>query len=325
VNARVAGRIFRVLVAAGLTAYLLWRSDPSAVLAALAGTEWSWVVVVIALVLVDRALMAHRWIVLLCVVDPRQRPPLKRLLEIFFVSTFVGSFLPASVGGDAVRAYSVARERVSGADAVASVFMDRMLGVASLLIMAVPGLLLARDLASSGVVLLGLLVTAAACVATMTMIFSVGAAIGSLVAAVPVSRLQRSGRAVIESIQRYARFHVQLLNVLGASILVQVFRVLQAYCLGRALGIPLGPGSYFAFVPVILLIMLLPITINGLGTSQAAFVWFFGRAGVPHAAAFTLSVLFVGLQIVGNLPGALLYAASAFAPHRGHAHEGLPQ
>ena len=71
---------------------------------------------------------------------------------------------------------------------------------------------------------------------------------------------------------------------------------------------------YFAFVPLILLVMLLPITINGLGTSQAAFVWFFGRAGVAAPLAFALSVLFVGLGIVGNLPGGILYAMRGLVP-----------
>jgi glycosyltransferase 2 family protein len=81
----------------------------------------------------------------------------------------------------------------------------------------------------------------------------------------------------------------------------------QAYYLGRALGIVADLDIYFAFVPVILLIMLLPVTVNGIGTSQAAFVWFFARAGVPAASAFALSVLFVALGIVGNLPGGLLF------------------
>ena len=61
-------------------------------------------------------------------------------------------------------------------------------------------------------------------------------------------------------------------------------------------------------MPLILLVMLLPVSINGIGPSQVAFVWFFGRAGVPEAQAFALSVLFVALGIVGNLPGGLLYA-----------------
>jgi hypothetical protein len=54
--------------------------------------------------------------------------------------------------------------------------------------------------------------------------------------------------------------------------------------------------------------MLLPVTFNGIGTSQVAFVSFFARAHVLAAPALALSVLFVALGIVGNLPGGLLYA-----------------
>jgi hypothetical protein len=76
---------------------------------------------------------------------------------------------------------------------------------------------------------------------------------------------------------------------------------------------------YLAFVPLILLVMLLPISIYGLGTSQLAFAALFARAGVPAGDAVALSLLFVGLGIVGNLPGALLYvtrAAPAFTRAR---------
>jgi hypothetical protein len=104
------------------------------------------------------------------------------------------------------------------------------------------------------------------------------------------------------------------MNVLVGSVAVQGLRILQAYALGVALGIPNGPAVYFAFIPLILLVMLLPVTINGLGTSQAAFVWFFGRAGVPEAQAFALSILFVALGAVGNLPGGILYAMKPTTP-----------
>src|SRR5207247_10887436 len=90
--------------------------------------------------------MAHRWGVLLCTVEPASRPPLADVVRIFFVSTFVGTFLPASVGGDAVRAYRLAKLGVRTEDAVASVFMDRILGVASVVAMAVIGLPVGRDI-----------------------------------------------------------------------------------------------------------------------------------------------------------------------------------
>ena len=61
--------------------------------------------------------------------------------------------------------------------------------------------------------------------------------------------------------------------------------------------------------------MLLPVTVNGLGTSQAAFLWTFGAAGVSRPAAFALSILFVALGIVGNLPGGLLFAFGHSTSH----------
>jgi hypothetical protein len=114
-------------------------------------------------------------------------------------------------------------------------------------------------------------------------------------------------RPLLESIRRYAPFHPQLANVLACSLAVQVLRIVQAYYLGRGLGINAPLGVYFAFIPLILLVMLLPVTFNGIGTSQIAFVSFFARAGVASAPALALSVIFVSLGIVGNLPGGILY------------------
>jgi uncharacterized protein (TIRG00374 family) len=299
----------RVALAAGLTGYLLWRSDPALVFGAVAGASWLPVVAAVLLVLVDRALMAYRWVALLYALEPGRRPPLASLLRIFFVSTFVGTFLPASIGGDAVRAYSTAKLNVPGGDAVASVFMDRMLGVASILLMALAGLTLAGDLAGNRAIVTALFATAIVCVVTLVLIFSAGAAeaAAALTTRLPAAVAQ-AARKVLGSVRSYRMRHAALTLVLVCSVAVQVLRVLQAYCLGRALGIEAAAGAYFAFIPLILLVMLLPVTINGIGTSQAAFVWFFGRVGVEAAPAFALSILFVALGIVGNLPGALLYA-----------------
>jgi uncharacterized membrane protein YbhN (UPF0104 family) len=299
------GRLARIAVAAGLTGYILWWSDPSAVAAAATGVDWRWVGVAVLLVLIDRALMAYRWVALLCTIESERRPPIGPLMRVFFVSTFVGTFLPASVGGDIVRSYSLARLNVDAGDAVASVLMDRLLGVASVLLMALAGLALARDLLQNAAIVGGLVVAAAACAATLVLIFSPRAA---------ALAVRRTGAKVVDSIRKYAAHSPQLLAVLACSIVVQALRVFQAFYLGRSLGIDVPLAAYFAFIPLILLIMLLPITINGLGTSQAAFVWFFARAGVTSAAAFALSVLFVALGIVGNLPGALLYAAGSGEP-----------
>jgi glycosyltransferase 2 family protein len=307
-------RALRITVAAGLTGYILWKSHPRAVLAALVGADWRFIAIAVLLVLGDRALIAYRWVVLLCIVDPSRRPPLAAVLRVFFVSSFVGTFLP-TVGGDAFRAYSTAKLDVRGGDAVASVFMDRILGVASILIMALIGLLFSNDLARNSWVVASLAITGGVCLLTLLLVFSRRTAgVASAILAQLPAAVQHAGGRMLESIGRYARYRRDLANGLVCSVAVQVIRILQAYYIGRGLGIAAGLTTYFAIIPLILLIILLPVTFNGIGTGQAAFLWFFGRVGVMTAAAFTLSVLYVALGIVGNLPGGILYAMGRTSP-----------
>ena len=138
-----AGSVLRLAVALGLTAFILWKSDPALVWQQAANARPGPLVAAVLLVIVDRTLMAWRWLWLLVPFAPppgdgnRPRVGLGAILHVFFVSTFVGTFLPASVGGDAVRATALARLGVPMADAVASVFMDRVLGVLGVLAMGV--------------------------------------------------------------------------------------------------------------------------------------------------------------------------------------------
>lgn len=308
-----ARNALRLASAIALTALMIWWAGPANVWRAARGAQLRWIVAALALVVVDRALMAYRAVALLQPIPAPQRPRVRDIVRIFFVSTYLGTFLPGSVGGDAVRTYALNRLAVPVADAFASVFLDRLLGIVSLLVMALAGIAIARELARDPAVLVSLVATAAVCLVAAAVIFSrrAGVLSGSLAGWVPSHRVRRATSAVVAGLQRYAPEHRILALVLGSSIAVQVLRVLQAFCLGVSLGIPLPITAYFAFIPVILLVMLLPISINGLGTSQLAFAGLFGRAGVPHADAIALSILFLALGVAGNLPGGLIYALGA--------------
>ena len=311
-----ANGIFRLIFGGILVGYTLWKSDPRDVWRICTHASLVPLLVAVLLVLADRALMAYRWFVLLRPLEGRDFPSFHAVLRIFFVSTFVGTFLPASIGGDAVRAYSLSNHDVPIADAMASVFVDRMLGVLSVLIMALAGLVIARDLAANPGVMLALAVTSGACLIAALLIFSDAAdtLAERLLARIPWARLRKEAGSLIASIRRYAKHHDALGAVLVGSVVVQILRVFQACFLGAALGIRQPLLTYFAVIPLILLIMFLPITANGIGTGQAAFVWLFKRAGTSGAEAFALSVLFVALGILANLPGALYYLSPAPQP-----------
>jgi len=92
-------RALRIVVAVALTAYVLFKSHPADVARVAAGASPSWLLLAVLLVVLDRAVNAYRWVVLLQALTPGSRPPLSAVMHIFFVSSFVGNFLP-SIGGD---------------------------------------------------------------------------------------------------------------------------------------------------------------------------------------------------------------------------------
>jgi uncharacterized membrane protein YbhN (UPF0104 family) len=349
-------RALRLVVGFGLLALAFWLSNPAEVLRAGASANPWWLVAAVLLVIPDRALMAYRWVVLLRAVDRAHHVPLSAILRVFFVSTFVGTFLP-SIGGDAARAYGLSRQsargpreapegssaerdsraRASGggapralddadreraadefrpvslSDAAASVVMDRVLGAWSLLLFAFGGLTFSGVARHDAGVLSALVITTAACAGAAAVLYSDAAArwSGRLIGWLPFASVRRASERLFEGIRRYGRHHGVVANVAIGSLIVQALRILQAYCLGRGLGIDAPLALYFALIPWTLLVMLVPISVNGLGTSQVAFVYLFGLVGVPHAQSFALSILCVALGAVGNLPGGFIYAFGA--------------
>ena len=322
---RYAPLLLRIAVAASLTLLSLYISRPGEVLQAATRARMWPLVVAVALVVIDRGLMAHRWILLVRAGDGPVQPPLSTLMRLFLVSTFLGTFLPTGVGGDAIRAYGLVRASVRTGWAAASVIMDRLLGILSLAVVASIGLAGAQQYAGGRSVRTPVVLAILLCVAIGGAVFSapVMALVGRLAGRLPGERIRGLATEILHATHLSSRKRGVVAVVFAESLAVQALRVAQAYCLGVSLGIGASLAIYFALVPLILMLMLLPISINGIGTSQAAFVWLFGFAGVSAADAFLLSVLFIGLGIVGNLPGGLLYVVSS--PGGATSGVGIPE
>ena len=131
----------RALLTLAVLAVLALKIDMRAAGEALLRLRLDAAVAVLALLAADRALMIWRWIILL-----RARGAsvsTKSATWIYLVSSFVGGFLPAGVGADAARAYTLMQRTSRGSDAVASVAVDRILGLLSIVVMAMIGVLVA--------------------------------------------------------------------------------------------------------------------------------------------------------------------------------------
>ena len=121
---------FRLAVTAAILVWMATRIDMAEAARALVAVHPAALVAVALLVALDRVVMIWRWVWLLRATGAPIRTG--EAARIFLVSSFVGSFLPAGVGGDAARAWSLARHTDRRSEAVASVAIDRVLGVVAL-------------------------------------------------------------------------------------------------------------------------------------------------------------------------------------------------
>ncbi|MBA2741620.1 MAG: flippase-like domain-containing protein, partial [Actinobacteria bacterium] len=214
--------------------------------------------------------------------------------------------LPTSVGGDASRIYETTRRHPGQISPITgSVLVERALGGAVTLLLAGIGLLLAIGRYPIGAyVWIELLFVFGTIV--LGVVFFSRAVRMRLVFAVPLARrlrVERLARAVYEGVHGY-RSHVGTLAVVSTTtLLVQICAILSIYAAGRAVGIQISLLAYFVLGPLLFLVTLLPLTINGLAVREAFFVHFLGTLNVAPDAAFACGFLFFLVTLVLSLPG----------------------
>ncbi len=248
--------------------------------------------------------------------------------RISLVAHFFNAFLLGSTGGDVVKAWHAAKlTHHKRAEAATTVFVDRLLGTAALLLFAVamipfcwragrpaPGVLLFLEYHRySGVALLILGMLAVAVLALGIGFYSDALAVDStlsrLTARLPwgaaISRALAACRAF-----GHARFFMPI--VAGYSLLINAAIVGTFLCL--AYGLHLNekvPTAVFWFVvPAVVCVSALPITPSGLGVREHLFVLLLTVPAFPevkHAEALSLSLLGYSVNLAWSAVGGLVY------------------
>lgn len=319
---------------AGVSALLLWlvlrKLDVQSLAALFRHMHWGWLAAAVGVMLINRALSVSRVAFMLRAKGVAFER--RELTRIILGSQLYGLVLPTSVGGDVLRFKGLARHTDNAAEAVSAVSLERATGILALLALGSLGaawlwprlqdhrlLLAALGPSFIGVTLVTLLMNER-WMSALTTRFGLGDHHW-------VSRLL----GWQQTVRAYQHHRGGMRRILAISLAIHGFRVLSVYCTSRALGATL-PFVYFAaFVPLILLISLLPISINGLGVRENAFVHCFSQVGMAPALAFSMSILSNALSMISNIPGGLWSvwsrqrARQPQTPARPHVRVSEPQ
>ncbi len=232
-----------------------------------------------------------------------------RLLRYFLNGLFFGNFLPTTVGGDLMRAYLVSEDCGTRTEALASVLVDRFIGLFGVIVTGIIGLVLVartgQETALLKYMLLGILLT----LVSLAVFLNKGIMrrFRVLLKLPLINRLEQKAVEFYHSLYVYRNHRREVALALGISLLVQLAVVLTVYAISRSLGSGISIIPFFLYMPVIAAVSMLPVSINGWGLMEGSFIVFFGRAGMAKPEALSLGFLYHVLGVVVSLSGGVLW------------------
>jgi glycosyltransferase 2 family protein len=221
---------------------------------------------------------------------------LKKLFSLYMIGAFFNTFLPGIIGGDAIKGFYLYKITGKVGLALASVFMDRYLGFVVLIAICALAFPFGYQYLYGSNMEWILLSVILSFILGSFLFFGL-----------------RIGQHIKHLADLYHYFHIyrnergMIGKALLLSVCIQFSGFLAVYILALGLGQHIPFLSLLIYLPLIILIAMIPISISGLGVREGAFVLFFGFIGVKPEAAAAISLSWFITASAGSLIGLIEY------------------
>lgn len=293
--------ILKASISISLLTFLLVNIDWDTVLKSLKSANIFLIVTASLLNIIERFEMTYKWNLLIRVRNIIVK--FGRLFWINSIGSFLGLFLPSSLGTDVVRGYYLVKNNSEKSVSLSSVFVDRVVGMFSLLLLGVISVFFAGELIEKfnikfyvvAIFLLSIIVFYLFQRDESAKYFN------KIFNRIKHKKIVENLLKLHTSILEYKKYPKTLLLSFLITLLVQVTRVLTYYFIALAFNIQISVIYFFLFVPIIMLIIMIPISIGGLGLREGTFVAFFTLVGMSMNDAVIISFINSFLDMLNTL------------------------
>ncbi len=302
--------VIKIAVSLGLLGYLVYKAEPARLLAVFAKIQshngLGFLLLGFLAMLVAVLFMVIRWRILLK--GYGFSLSVGKLYGFYLIGMFFNNFLPSSIGGDVMRIYKVIEATGDRTSGFASVILERIMGIAATLVLAIWALFYVSQQFHDT----RLLFSAFGLLFFITAFF-VGLLhdrsfqfIFKLFDKFTIFKIGEKFNKLFEAVHVFKSNRAVLGWVFLMSLVSQSFIVLMNYFLSMAFSIPVSLGYLFMVVPVTFVITMLP-SINGLGIRDLGFVSLLGQIGIGTAEALSLSFMNVIVPMIISVAGGILF------------------
>ena len=292
-----------------LIGWILHNSDLEAIWNAIKGADFALLLAAFTLFYLGYFIIAQRQRTLLSAQQIDVKIPF--LLQSFAIGMFFSNLLPSTIGGDASRMYDVWRVAGSKSKAVSVILIDRFFGMFALMIfgfVAALGSDEVRDTVPGIAAYMGLVLVAM--IAVLWMVFGSGARIIDWLLRInlgPLSGIQRLAEKIVNGFSLFKNRGDVLVVAVLWSLLLQLNVIAHFIIMTHALSLDVPATAMFVIIPIATLLMLIPISINGIGLREAIFVFLFGIYGVATESSVAFAWIAFGMVLVQGVVGGIVF------------------
>lgn len=285
------------------SALLLWVAfrmvDFQYIYQIILNADTKFIVLAIFLQLISTSLAAYRWSLIMQTLNFNQT--FLFYLASYFKGAFFNQALPGSIGGDAVRGLELGSLGYSKKEAFFGIFIDRIVGLAGLLLLNLGANMISGDILPAW--LFHLINTI--CVGGIS-----GFLVLILLRKVAWLRKYRVTRLFADLSHRFRQVYANKKAIflqLGLSIIIHFLSIFSLYELALAVGITLPLTVFLVAVPPVFLLTLIPISLAGWGVRESAMVGIFLLVGASKEMILSVSILYGLMLIFASMPGLLVW------------------
>ncbi|MBI4397932.1 MAG: flippase-like domain-containing protein [Candidatus Omnitrophica bacterium] len=297
----------RIVISLGMLAavFFMFRGKLDDVGRILLETRLGFLLAAIVIYFAGFSLVTYRLKLVMAVQKIRMN--LRNLFSIGLIGFFFNNFLPSSIGGDAVKAYYAYRLSGKKLESFSAVFVDRLMGLFTLIGLAVAALILFRSRLALPNITGAVFLLALACLAVLIFFGSRRAARGFKIFSflIPSEKFREKIRSLYHSINGYRHHPGPVTASLLLSVMSQSLFIIVSYFLALSLNTFVPLWVFFILIPVIGTVSMVP-SLNGLGVREGAYVYLFSYY-CSSQEAFALSILNYFILILFSCVGGLVY------------------
>jgi glycosyltransferase 2 family protein len=232
-----------------------------------------------------------------------------RLFGIYCIGLFFNLTFPTVVGGDVVKMYYAGKPSRKYAQSFAATFLDRDAGMLAMMMIAACSTVMYPMEVPGVAVPLIVWASFAAFVAANVVIFtpSLHRMLTGLLNRLGMAHTAKRVDSISAAFQVMGRNSSVLAGSLAISILNQLLVMSVTWIMSEGLRLDVPLSRYFVIVPVVTLISMIPISLNGMGLREYAYVTLLRGIGVDRESAVALGLLSSVFIVLSAVPGGIVY------------------